>query len=98
MRGGAPGGRDTALLEPEMMVAGLDGVVLSGGSVFGLDAAGGVVSFLRTKGRGLTFGAAKVPVVAQAISFDLLNGGNKAWGRMPPYWELAWQAHAGPRA
>jgi D-aminopeptidase len=95
IRGGAPGGRDTALLEPEMLVAGLDGVVLSGGSLFGLDAAGGVVSFLRASGKGLKFGAAIVPVVAQAITFDLLNGGNKAWGRMPPYWELGWQAAAG---
>jgi L-aminopeptidase/D-esterase-like protein len=94
IRGGAPGGRDTALLEPEMMVAGLDGVVLSGGSLFGLDAAGGVVSFLRARGKGLKFGTANVPVVAQAITFDLLNGGDKAWGRMPPYWELGWQAAA----
>src|SRR5262245_9364410 len=98
IRGGAPGGRDTALLEPEMMVAGLDGVVLSGGSLFGLDAAGGVVSFLRERGKGLKIGAANVPIVAQAISFDLLNGGNKAWGRMPPYWELGWQAAAAARA
>jgi L-aminopeptidase/D-esterase-like protein len=93
-RGGAPGGRDTALLEPEMTVAGLDGVVLSGGSLFGLDAAGGVVSFLRGEGRGLRIGSANLPVVAQAITFDLLNGGNKDWGRMPPYWELGWRAAA----
>src|SRR5262249_56116399 len=73
-------------------VAGLDAVVLSGGSVFGLDAAGGVLSFLRAEGRGLKFGGATVPVVTQAISFDLNNGGNKHWGRMPPYWELGWQA------
>ena len=92
IRGGAPGSRDTALLEPEMTVAGLDGVVLSGGSLFGLDAAGGVVSFLREAGKGLKIGAATVPIVAQAITFDLLNGGNKAWGRRPPYWELGWQA------
>jgi D-aminopeptidase len=91
-RGGAPGARDSALLEPEMTVAGLDAVVLSGGSVFGLDAAGGVLSFLRGEGRGLKFGSATVPVVTQAISFDLNNGGNKNWGRMPPYWELGWQA------
>jgi L-aminopeptidase/D-esterase-like protein len=95
IRGGAPGSRDTALLEPEMTVGGLDGVVLSGGSLFGLDAAGGVVSFLREAGKGLKIGAANVPIVAQAITFDLLNGGNKAWGRMPPYWELGWQAAQG---
>ena len=95
IRGGAPGGRDTALLDPEMTVTGLDGVVLSGGSVFGLDAAGGVISFLRCQGRGLEIGSAIVPVVAQAITFDLLNGGNKDWGRMPPYWELGRRAAAG---
>ena len=95
IRGGAPGGRDTALLDPEMTVTGLDGVVLSGGSVFGLDAAGGVISFLRCQGRGLNIGSAIVPVVAQAITFDLLNGGNKDWGRMPPYWELGRRAAAG---
>ena len=94
IRGGAPGGRDTALLEPEMTVSGLDAVVLSGGSLFGLDAAGGVLSFLRQAGKGLKIGSATVPVVAQAITFDLLNGGDKDWGRMPPYWELGWQAAA----
>jgi len=94
IRGGAPGGRDTALLEPEMTVTGLDAVVLSGGSVFGLDAAGGVISFLREQGKGLRLGAVNIPVAAQAITFDLLNGGNKDWGRMPPYWELGWRAAA----
>ena len=94
IRGGAPGGRDTAVLEPEMTVEGLDAVVLSGGSVFGLDAAGGVISFLREAGKGLKVGAATVPVAAQAIIFDLLNGGNKDWGRMPPYWQLGWDAAA----
>ena len=98
IRGGAPGGRDTALLDPEMTVTGLDGVVLSGGSVFGLDAAGGVISFLRCQGRGLKIASAIVPVVAQAITFDLLNGGNKDWGRMPPYWELGRRAAVGATA
>ena len=98
IRGGAPGGRDTGLLEPEMTVPGVDGIVLSGGSAFGLDAAGGVMGFLRDAGIGLSVGAAKVPIVAQAICFDLLNGGNKAWGRCPPYWELGWQAAAAASA
>ncbi|MCL4766317.1 MAG: P1 family peptidase [Hyphomicrobiaceae bacterium] len=90
--GGAPGSRDTTLLDPEMTVQSLDAVVLSGGSLFGLDAAGGVVSFLRGQGRGVRIGAANVPIAAQAIVFDLVNGGDKDWGRMPPYWELGWQA------
>lgn len=92
VRGGAPGGRDMGLLEPEMTATGIDAVVLSGGSLFGLDAAGGVVSFLRDKGVGLSIGGIRVPIAAQAIIFDLLNGGDKAWGRMPPYWELGHMA------
>src|SRR5262245_1627562 len=77
-----------------MTVTGLDAVVLSGGSVFGLDAAGGAIAFLREQGKGLRFGAVNIPVAAQAITFDLNNGGNKDWGRMPPYWELGWRAAA----
>jgi D-aminopeptidase len=91
-RGGGPGTRDTTLLEPEMTVPGIDAVVLSGGSVFGLDAAGGAISLLRQQGRGLVVGSVKVPIAVQATTFDLLNGGDKDWGRMPPYWELGWQA------
>lgn len=93
-RGGAPGGRDTGLLEPEMTVAGVDAVLLSGGSIFGLDAAGGALSFLRGQGRGVAIGSVRVPIAVQAITFDLLNGGDKDWGRMPPYWEIGWQATA----
>ncbi len=96
-RGGAPGGRDTGLLEPEMSVEALHGVVLSGGSLFGLDAAGGVVSYLREQGTGLRIGTACVPIVSQAITFDLLNGGDKAWGRMPPYWQLGFEAATAAR-
>jgi D-aminopeptidase len=94
-RGGAPGTRDTTLLDPEMTVASIDAVLLSGGSLFGLDAAGGAVSCLRAQGRGLRVGTATIPIAVQATTFDLLNGGDKAWGRMPPYWELGWQATEG---
>lgn len=97
-RGGGPGTRDTTLLDPEMTVQGIHAVVLSGGSLFGLDAAGGVVSYLRAQGRGIIIGTANIPIAVQAISFDLLNGGDKSWGRMPPYWELGWAAAAGARA
>jgi L-aminopeptidase/D-esterase-like protein len=91
-RGGAPGTRDTALLEPEMTVAGIDAVLLGGGSLFGLDAAGGAAACLRGQGRGLVIGGTNVPIAVGAIVFDLANGGDKDWGRMPPYWELGWQA------
>jgi L-aminopeptidase/D-esterase-like protein len=97
-RGGAPGGRDTALLEPEMTAHGIDAVLLTGGSLFGLDAAGGAVSYLRAQGRGMRIGAVNVPIAVQAIVFDLLNGGDKDWGRMPPYWELGWLATEQARA
>jgi L-aminopeptidase/D-esterase-like protein len=90
--GGAPGGRDTGLLAPEMMVEAVDAVVLSGGSAFGLDAAGGVQSALREQGRGYAIREARVPIVPQAIIFDLLNGGNKAWGRFSPYREMGYAA------
>ena len=92
VRGGAPGGRDMGLLEPEMTAQSVDAVVLSGGSLFGLDAAGGVVSFLRGKGVGFKIGGLRVPIATQAIIFDLMNGGDKDWGRMPPYWELGYAA------
>ena len=58
IHGGAPGVRDSAMLEPDMTVGAVDALVLSG------------------------------PIVPGAILFDLLNGGDKNWGRMPPYWDL----------
>ncbi len=93
--GGAPGGRDTGLLAPEMTVEAVDAIVLSGGSAFGLDAAGGVQAALREMGRGYAIRDARIPIVPQAIIFDLLNGGNKDWGRFSPYRELGYvAAHA----
>ncbi|MCY1665464.1 P1 family peptidase [Rhizobium sp. SL86] len=90
--GGAPGGRDTALLDPAMTVDKVDALVLSGGSAFGLDAAGGVQAGLRAIGRGLEVGSTKVPIVPQAILMDLLNGGNKDWGLYSPYREMGYEA------
>ena len=90
--GGAPGGRETTMLEPEMGVSGIDAVVLSGGSAFGLEAAGGVQAALREAGRGFDVGGALVPLVSAAILFDLLNGGDKHWGRYSPYRELGYAA------
>ena len=96
--GGAPGGRDTGLLAPEMTVDAVDAIVLSGGSAFGLDAAGGVQAALREMGRGYTVRNARIPIVPQAIIFDLLNGGNKDWGRFSPYRELGYAAAQGSTA
>lgn len=90
--GGAPGERDVELLAPHNTVQTVDAIVLSGGSAFGLDAAGGVQSWLREQGRGIVIGPARVPIVPQAIIFDLLNGGNKDWGRYSPYRDLGYAA------
>ena len=92
VHGGAPGTRETDLLEPDMMATGVDAIVLSGGSAFGLDAASGVQAYLREQGRGFAVGPFRVPIVPQAICFDLMNGGDKAWGRYPPYRELGYDA------
>jgi len=92
VQGGAPGGRDTGMLAPEMTVDAVDAIVLAGGSAFGLDAAGGVQAALREQGRGLVIGSVRVPIVSQAIIFDLMNGGNKQWGRFSPYLDMGYQA------
>jgi D-aminopeptidase len=92
INGGAPALRDTALLEPEMTIERVDGFVLSGGSAFGLDAAGGAMAYLAEIGRGFEHRGARVPIVPGASLFDLLNGGDKAWGRKPPYWDLGFKA------
>jgi L-aminopeptidase/D-esterase-like protein len=92
VRGGGPGTRETALLDPAQTVEGIDAIVLSGGSAFGLDAASGVQAYLREQGRGFRIRDAMVPIVPGAILFDLLNGGDKNWGRYPPYRELGYEA------
>jgi D-aminopeptidase len=92
VRGGGPGTRETALLDPAQTVEGIDAIVLSGGSAFGLDAASGAQAWLREQGRGFRIREAVVPIVPGAILFDLLNGGDKSWGRYPPYRELGYAA------
>lgn len=90
--GGAPGTRETDLLEPHNTVPGVDGLVLSGGSAFGLDAASGVQAWLREQGRGFEVGPHRIPIVPAAILFDLINDGTKDWGRFPPYREMGFAA------
>src|SRR5260370_718541 len=92
VRGGAPGTREPDLLEPHRTVERIDGVVLSGGWAFGLDAGAGVQAFLRERGRGFAIGDIRVPLVCGAVLFDLLNGGDKNWGRFPPYRDLGYAA------
>lgn len=81
--GGAPGTRETELLAPDKLVPGVDALVLSGGSAFGLAACDGVSDGLRAMGRGFAVGPVRVPIVPGAIVFDLLNGGDKDWDANP---------------
>lgn len=74
VRGGAPGTRETNLLDPVNMIEKVHGVVLAGGSAFGLDAAGGVMHYLEEQKIGFETGAAKVPIVPAAILYDLSVG------------------------
>jgi L-aminopeptidase/D-esterase-like protein len=74
VRGAAPGTRETDLLSPLNLVEQVHAVLLSGGSAFGLDAAGGVVRWLEAQGIGLPVGPVRVPIVPAAILFDLWFG------------------------
>lgn len=74
VRGGAPGTRETDLLRPENRVNHVHAVLLTGGSAFGLDAAGGVMRWLEEQGRGVAVGPVRVPIVPAAVLFDLWVG------------------------
>jgi L-aminopeptidase/D-esterase-like protein len=74
VRGGAPGTRDTDLLAPENLVDRIHAVLLTGGSAFGLDAAGGVMRWLEERGHGFAVGNVRVPIVPAAVLFDLWLG------------------------
>lgn len=74
VRGAAPGTRETDLLAPENTVERIHALLLSGGSAFGLDAAGGVMRWLAEHGHGLAVGRARVPIVPAAVIFDLWVG------------------------
>ena len=74
IRGGAPGTRETDLLRPGNLVERVHAVLLTGGSAFGLDAAGGVMHWLEEKSIGYTTPAGPVPIVAGAVLYDLNIG------------------------
>jgi len=94
VRGGGPGTREGALLDVANTVERIDAIALSGGSAFGLEAGGGVQAWLAEQGRGFAVRGTVIPIVPGAIMFDLLNGGDKAWGRFAPYRDLGYQAAA----
>ena len=96
VRGGGPATRETDATALENLVHAFDAVVLSGGSVYGLAAADGVVSWLGARHRGYSLsptpGAPVSPVVPAAALYDLANGGRKDWGVDPPYRALGMRA------
>jgi L-aminopeptidase/D-esterase-like protein len=94
VRGGGPGTREGALLDLVNTVEQIDAIAFSGGSAFGLEAGGGVQAWLAEQGRGLNVRGALIPIVPGAICFDLLNGGDKKWGRFAPYRDLGFSAAA----
>lgn len=74
VRGGAPGTRETALLDPTCMVEQVHAICLAGGSAFGLAAADGVMRWLEEHGHGFDVRVARVPIVPAAVIFDLAIG------------------------
>ena len=87
-RGGAPGTRETSLLDPANAVQRVHAITLSGGSSFGLDAAQGVVRYLEERGIGVRFGGSIIPIVPAAIIFDLRIGD----GRIRPTADCGYRA------
>lgn len=71
VRGGGPASRESQILNPIAAAEGINAVLLSGGSAFGLDAAGGVQRYLEERGIGFDVGITKVPLVSQSCLFDL---------------------------
>lgn len=79
VRGGAPGTRETDLLRPGNLVEQVHAIVVGGGSAYGLEAATGVMAYLRERGIGFAFGRGVVPIVPAAILFDLAIGRHDRW-------------------
>jgi L-aminopeptidase/D-esterase-like protein len=74
VRGAAPGTRETDLLAPTNLIERVHGVLLAGGSAWGLDAASGVMRWLEEQGVGFPVGALRLPIVPAAVLFDLMLG------------------------
>lgn len=92
VRGGGPASRETDVLLAENLVQEVDGIVLSGGSVYGLAAGDGVAAWMGARNRGFALreapGIPPSPILPTACLYDLANGGNKDWGETPPYRDL----------
>jgi D-aminopeptidase len=96
VRGGGPASRETDVLLPENLVQEVDGIVLSGGSVYGLASADGVAAWMGARNRGFALreapGVPPSPILPTACLYDLANAGDKAWGEQPPYQQLGIEA------
>ncbi|NQV80746.1 MAG: P1 family peptidase [Alphaproteobacteria bacterium] len=92
IRGGAPGTRETDLLDPANTVKTIDALVFSGGSAFGLEAASGATSWLAGQGRGLAVRGVRIPIVPAAVIFDPPIGGPQDWHEDPPHRGMAIKA------
>ena len=92
VRGGGPASRETDVLAAENLVQTVDGIVLSGGSVYGLGSADGIAAWMGARNRGFAFrptpGIPPSPILPTACLYDLANGGDKDWGEEPPYRKL----------
>ncbi|MDE0086669.1 MAG: P1 family peptidase [Candidatus Poribacteria bacterium] len=88
VRGAAPGSRETEAIRPGRLIQKVHAILLTGGSAFGLDAAGGVVQYLEEKGVGFPAGTVRVPIVPAAVIFDLHVGD----ARVRPDKEMGYQA------
>src|SRR5512136_1094545 len=98
VRGGAPGTRETDLLDPVNLVSKVHAVVLAGGSAFGLDAASGVMKYLAEQKIGYGFGGGKVPIVPAAILYDLGLGKSDRHPDLEMGYAAASSANSGPVA
>lgn len=98
VRGAAPGTRETDPLRPMSLVGQAHAILLSGGSAFGLDAAGGVMRYLEERGFGFDTGVAKVPIVPAAILFDLRIGSSKVRPGPDEGYKACLDASSGPVA
>jgi L-aminopeptidase/D-esterase-like protein len=96
VRGSAPGTRETDLLNPVNTVLEVHGIVLSGGSAFGLDTAGGVMRWLEERGYGYQTAVARVPIVPAAILYDLANGDPSIRPDAEAGYQACLNAKAGP--
>lgn len=96
VRGGGPATRETDALSPQNLVQEVDGIVLSGGSVYGMASADGIAAWMGARNRGFSLrpapGVPPSPILPAACLYDLANGGDKSWGELPPYRELGIRA------